>query len=98
MQNLQLNSLSHTFHIQQQRQAHDEFSTSLMSVGHTIDNSNMSIFTKDDVKVYREEDVLITYKGVAILIGKRDKRSRYRIPLMQNRGQWQTRRPTKKSK
>ena len=76
----------------------DEFPTSLMSVGQTSDDGNVSIFTKDGVTVYKEEDVLITCKGKPILIGKRNERGRYRIPLMQNRGQWQPQQPTKKSK
>jgi hypothetical protein len=72
--------------------------TSLMSVGKTTDGGNISIFTREGVTVYKEEDVLITCKGKAILIGKRDKRGRYRIPLLQNRGNWQPRQPTKHSK
>ena len=42
--------------------------------------------------------MLITCRGDAILIRKQDKRSRYRIPLIQYRGQWQARRPTKWAK
>jgi hypothetical protein len=57
----------------------NDFPTSLMSVGKTADNGNISIFTKEGVSVYKEEDVLITCKGKAILIGKRDERGRYRI-------------------
>ena len=37
-----------------------EFKTSLMSVGKTADDGNISVFTKEDVKVYKEKDVLIT--------------------------------------
>ena len=48
----------------------NDFPTSLMSVGKTADNGNISIFTKEGVSVYKEEDVLITCKGEAILIGK----------------------------
>ena len=59
-----------------------EFKTSLMSVGETADDGNVSIFTKEDVKVYKEEDILITCKGKPILIGRRDERGRYRIPLI----------------
>ena len=76
----------------------DDFPTSLMSVGKTADDGNVSIFTKDGVSVYKEEDVLITCKGEAILIGKRDERGRYRIPLEQTRGNMQPRRPSKKAK
>ena len=75
-----------------------QFPTSLMSVGKTADDGNISIFTKEDVKVYKEEDVLITCKGTPIFIGKRDERGRYRIPLQQTRGQWQPRQPTKRAK
>jgi hypothetical protein len=62
----------------------NDIPTSLMSVGKTADDGNISIFTKEGVAVYKEEDVLITCKGEAILIGKRDERGRYRIPLIQN--------------
>ena len=48
----------------------NDFPSSLMSVGKTADNGNISIFTKEGVSVYKEEDVLITCKGEAILIGK----------------------------
>ena len=41
---------------------------------------------------------MITCRGKPILIRKRDERGRYRIPLMQTRGQWQPRKPSKKSK
>ena len=73
----------------------DEFPTSLMSVGKTNDDGNVSIFTKDGVTVHKEEDVLITCKGAPILIGVRDERGRYRIPLVQRRGQWRPRKPSK---
>jgi len=72
--------------------------TSFMSVGKTADDGNISIFTKEGESVYKEEDVLITCKGKAILVGKRDERGRYRIPLVQNRGNWQPKQPTKHSK
>jgi hypothetical protein len=76
----------------------NDFPTSLMSVGKTADNGNISIFTKEGVSVYKEEDVLLTCKGEAILIGKRDEWGRYRIPLVQNLGNWQPKQPTKHSK
>ena len=73
----------------------DRFRESLMSVGKVNDDGNVSIFTKDDVTVYKEEDVLITCKGKPILIGIRDERGRYRIPLDQRRkGRWRPRIPT----
>ena len=76
----------------------DSFPQSLMSVGKTNDDGNISIFTKTGFTVHKEEDVLITCKGVPIMIGKRGERGRYRIPLMQQRGQWQPRLPTKRAK
>ena len=60
-----------------------QFRESLMSVGKVNDDGNISIFTKDNVKVYKEEDVLITCKGQPILNGVRTKGSQYRIPLDQ---------------
>jgi len=69
-----------------------------MSVRKTADDGNISIFTKEGVGVYKEEGVLIACKGKAILIGKQEERGRYRIPLEQNRGNWQPKQPTKRSK
>ena len=60
----------------------DEFKTSLMSVGKTADDGNVSVFTKKGVRIYKEENVLITCKGGPILVGRRDERGRYRIPLV----------------
>ena len=48
-----------------------EFPTSLMSVGKTDDDGNVSIFTKYGLPLYKEEDVLITCQKNPILIGKR---------------------------
>ena len=69
-----------------------------MSFGKTSDDGNISIFTDEKVQVYKEADVLITCRGKPIITGKRDERGRYRIPLMQTRGQWKPRKPSKKSK
>jgi hypothetical protein len=55
-----------------------------MSVGKTV-----SIFSKNGVSVHKEKDVLITCKGKPILIGVRDKNVWYRIPLVQQQGNWQ---------
>ena len=41
---------------------------SLMSVGNTSDDGNVSIFTDEKVQVYKEADVLITCRGKPILI------------------------------
>ena len=49
-----------------------DFPTSLMSVGKTCDDGNISIFTGDGVTVHKEQDVLITCKGAPILIGVRE--------------------------
>ena len=76
----------------------EEFPTSLMSVGKTANNGNVSIFTKEGVTVYKEEDILITCQRKPILLGKQGERSMYRIPLTQDHGQWQPRKPRKKSK
>lgn len=74
----------------------EDFPTSLMSVGKTADDGTISIFTKDGVTVHKEQDVLITCKGEPILIGVRDEHGRYRIPLIQQKGQWQPRMPRKR--
>ena len=76
----------------------EDFPTSLMSVGKTNDDGNISIFTSDGVTVHKEKDVLITCKGEPIFVGIRDEQGRYRIPLEQKRGQWQPRKPSKKAK
>ena len=76
----------------------NDFPSSLMSVGKTSDDGTISIFTKDGVTVHKEQDVLITYKGKPILIGIHDSKGRYCIPLMQQRGHWQPRRPSKKAR
>ena len=34
-----------------------EFKTSLMSVGKTAYVGNVSVFTKEDIKIYKEEDI-----------------------------------------
>jgi hypothetical protein len=74
-----------------------DFPSSLMSMGKTANDGTISIFTKDGVTVHKETDVLITCKGEPILIGVRDERGHYRIPLIQQRGQWQPRRPSKQA-
>ena len=64
-------------------------------MGKADDYGNVSIFTKDGVTIYKEEDVLITYQKKPILICKRDERGRYRIPLTQDHGKLQPRKPAK---
>ena len=44
------------------------FRNSLMSVGKTSDDDTVSFFTKDDIKVYYKEDVLITCNNKPVLI------------------------------
>ena len=70
-----------------------------MSVGKMLDDGTISIFTKDSVTVHKEQDVLITGngKGEPILIGVHDDKGRYRIPLVQQRGNWQLQTPSKKA-
>ena len=65
----------------------NEIKTSLMSVEKTTDDGNVSVFTKEDVKIYKEEEILITCNGKPILIGRRGERDRCRIPLVQQMGQ-----------
>jgi hypothetical protein len=72
----------------------ENFPSSLLSVGKTADDGNISIFTKKGVTVHKEEDVIITCKGAPILISKRDKRRRFRIHLVQEQGQWSPRHHT----
>lgn len=48
--------------------------------------------------MHDEKDVLITCKGEPILIGIRDEHGRYRIPLIQQKGQWQPRKPSRKAR
>ncbi|KAL7515343.1 hypothetical protein ACHAXN_013496 [Cyclotella atomus] len=67
-----------------------------MSVGATSDDGTISIFDQHGVTVHKEEDVLITCKGMPILVGVRDEHGRYRIPLTQQRGRWQPRQPKKR--
>ena len=66
----------------------NNFPSLLMSIGKTSDNGTISIFTKDGVTVHKEQDVLITCKGEPILIGIRDDKGRYHIPLVQQRDSW----------
>ena len=76
----------------------EEFPTSLMSVGKTSDNGNVSIFTKEGVTVYKEDNFLITCTRKPIIVGKQAERVWYRIPLTHAQGKWQPRKPTKKYK
>ena len=75
-----------------------EFPTYLMSVGKTADGGNVSIFTKERVPVFKEEDVLITCQRKPIIVGKRDECGRCRILLTQDHGKWQPHRLTKEAK
>jgi hypothetical protein len=66
-----------------------DFPTSSISVGKMANDGTVTVFTKEGVNVFKEEDVLITCKGEPILIGIRDNQGRYKIPLIQQQGQWQ---------
>ena len=81
----------HLSHKATQADFFNDFPTSLMSVGKTSDDGTISIFTKNGVTIHKETDVLIKCKGELILVGVRDEYGRYRIPLIQQRGQWQSR-------
>jgi hypothetical protein len=48
-----------------------------MSMGKTSDDGTVSIFTKEGVNIFKEEEVIITCKGEPILIGIQDKQGRY---------------------
>ena len=76
----------------------DDFPKSLMSVGKTCDDGTIAIFTQSGVSVHKEQDVLITCKGEPLLIGVHDEQGRYRIPLVQHKGNWQPRSPSKKAR
>ena len=69
-----------------------------MSLGKMAGDGNASMFTKEGLNIYKEEDVLITCKGKPILAGRRDKRGRYPITLIQQQGQCKRKIPTKASK
>jgi hypothetical protein len=69
-----------------------------MSVGKTSDDGMVSVFTKEGINVFKEEDVLITCKGEPILIGIQNNQGQYRTPLMQQRGHWQPQRPSKQAR
>jgi hypothetical protein len=57
-----------------------------MSVDKTSDNGTVSVFMKEGINIFREEDVLITRKGKPILIGIQDNQGQYLMPMMQQRG------------
>ena len=72
----------------------NDFPSSLLSVGKTSGNSNISICTRKGVTVHKEEDVLIMCEGVPILLIKLDDCGRYHIPLVQECGQLLLHHPT----
>ena len=47
-----------------------------MRVWKTTGDGKVSVFTKDDVSIYKDHELLITCKGDPILIGKQDERGR----------------------
>ncbi len=68
-----------------------------MSMGKTSDDGMVLVFTKEGINVFKEEDVRITCKGEPIHIGIRDNQGQYQILLMQQRGYWQPRCPSKQA-
>jgi hypothetical protein len=52
-----------------------------MSVDKTANDGTVSVFAKEGVNVFKEEDVLITCKGELILIEVRDSHGRYQTPM-----------------
>lgn len=76
----------------------DTFHTTLISGQRVVDDGNKVILDDKGVKVYKSEDVLILVRGKPIMVGKRDERGRFQIPLMQVRGQWQPRVPSKRER
>jgi hypothetical protein len=52
-----------------------------MSMDKTSEDGKVSVFTKEGITVFEEEDVLITCKGKPILIGIRDNQGCYRIVI-----------------
>jgi hypothetical protein len=65
-----------------------------MSMGKTLDDSTVSVFMKEGINVFKEED---TCKGKPILIGIQDNQGQYQIPLMQQQRHWQPRGPSKQA-
>ena len=55
----------------------EDFPTSMMSVGKTLDDGTVSVFTKEGVNVFKEEDILITCKSKPILINTQDNQGQY---------------------
>ncbi len=66
-------------------------------MGKTSDDGTVSAFTKEGVNVFKEEDILLTCNGEPIPIVIRDNQGQYPIPLMQQQGHWQPRRPYKQA-
>jgi hypothetical protein len=60
-----------------------DFPTSPMSMGKSSEDGMVSVFTKEGINVFKEEDVLITCKEEPILIVIQDNQGQYQILLMQ---------------
>ena len=73
----------------------DDFDTSLISVSALAGDNKVSIFTKDGVSVHNEEDVLIRVKKKPIMIGVRNSRGQYKVPLVNKRGRMAPRTPSR---
>ena len=76
----------------------ESFHTTLISGSKVVDDGNTVILDQQGVKVYTDEDVLILVRGKPIMIGTRDSRGRFKVPLVQHRGQWQPRVPSSKER
>ena len=76
----------------------EAFRTTLISGSKGVDNGSTEILDRHGVKVYKDEDVLILVKGKPVMIEKQDNNGRFKIPLMQYRGQWQPRVPTRQQR
>ena len=74
------------------------FHTTLISGSKVVDDGNTAILDQQGVKVFADEDVLILVQGKPIMIGTRDSRGRFKVPLVQHRGQWQPRVPSSKER
>jgi hypothetical protein len=66
-------------------------------MGKTSDDGMVSVFRKEGLNVFKEEDVIITCKGQPILIGIQDNQEQFQIPLMQQQGHWQSQCPSKQA-
>ena len=74
----------------------DNFKSTLISVGELANDGTVSVFTEDGVSVHKKEEVLILVKGKPILVGYRNSRGQYKVPLEYRKGQMAPIKPTRK--